>query len=131
MFLYTDGGARGNPGPSSGAAVLYNDKNELVFEKSEYYGIGTNNQAEYKALLLGINECLKTGVTRVECFLDSELVVKQLNGFYKVKEPSLSLLFAEIKALLSKFDSVAFTHIPRSKNKIADGLVNKILDTRS
>ncbi len=131
MFLYTDGGARGNPGPSSGAAVLYNDKNELVFEKTEYYGIGTNNQAEYKALLLGINECLKIGVIRVECFLDSELVVKQLNGLYKVKEPSLSLLFAEIKALLSKFDSVVFTHIPRSKNKIADSLVNKVLDTRS
>jgi ribonuclease HI len=126
--LYSDGGARGNPGPASGAAILFDTSGNEVFSKSEYFGVGTNNQAEYKALLLGLRECSLRKVETLSCFLDSELVVKQLNKEYKVKDPVLLELFADIQQMLPGFKQVTFTHIPRAQNKLADKKVNEILD---
>lgn len=126
--LYTDGGARGNPGPAAGAAILYDMHGALISKGSEYYGTGTNNQAEYKALILGLTLALEQNITAISAFLDSELVVKQLTGLYKVKDSSLATLFSRVKALEHKFEVVSYTHIPRSQNKEADLLVNKELD---
>jgi ribonuclease HI len=128
MKLYSDGGARGNPGPSSGAALLFDDTPHEVFAIGEYFGIGTNNQAEYKALILGLNECLARKIPSVDCFLDSELIVKQLNGHYRVKDAELLQLFQKVSGLKAQFTSISFTHIPRAQNKLADKKVNEILD---
>lgn len=126
--LYTDGGARGNPGPAAGGVVLYNEQGEVFHKASKYFGIGTNNQAEYKALLLGLNLAKDEGVQEISVYLDSELVVKQLVGLYKVKDTHLALLYAEIKLLESYFKVITYTHVPRTQNKEADLLVNKELD---
>lgn len=128
--LYTDGGARGNPGPSAGAAVLYDDNGVLLEQSSEYYGVSTNNQAEYRALLLGLNSALKKGIKVLSVFLDSELIVKQLNGQYRVKDVSLAAYYNIVKSLEGSFTFVSYTHIPRVLNKEADFLVNKELDSK-
>ena len=128
--LYTDGGARGNPGPSAGAAVLYDDNGVLLEQSSEYYGVSTNNQAEYRALLLGLNLALKKGIKILSVFLDSELLVKQLNGQYRVKDVSLATYYNIVKSLERSFTFVSYTHIPRVLNKEADFLVNKELDSK-
>lgn len=128
MKLYSDGGARGNPGPSAGAAILLDVNGAQVFNIGEYFGIGTNNQAEYKGLLLGLTECLSRQILDLDCFLDSELIVKQLKGEYKVKDQTLSQLYQSVQMLLPKFAKVSFTHVPRSNNKLADKKVNEILD---
>ncbi|MBU1167396.1 ribonuclease HI family protein [Patescibacteria group bacterium] len=126
--LFTDGGARGNPGPSGAGAVIKNKSNQTVFKISEYLGDLTNNQAEYQALILGLNKAKKEGITSLDCFLDSELIVKQLNGDYRVKDAKLKEVFALVAELLKNFDNISFKHIRREKNKEADMLVNKALD---
>lgn len=126
--LFTDGGARGNPGPAAGAAILYNNEGVVMCKGSEYYGTATNNQAEYRALMLGLTLAVENNISDVVAFLDSELVVKQLNGQYKVKDSALASLFSAVKNLESKFSSVTYSHIPRSQNKEADLLVNTELD---
>jgi len=136
LKIYTDGGARGNPGPAACGAVIKNEKEEIILEASKFIGIATNNQAEYKALILALEEVQniftkeKPGEKHIECHLDSELVVKQLNREYKIKNEGLKPLFARARDLISSFDSVKFTYIPREKNKLADKLVNKELDSR-
>lgn len=127
--LYTDGGARGNPGPAAIGAVAF-DAQDVVFEISRCIGESTNNQAEYLALLEGLKECVNQKITKVDCFLDSELIVKQMNGEYKVKDIKLKPLHNEVIDLSKKFISITYTHIPRAKNKQADALVNKALDAR-
>ena len=127
--LFTDGGARGNPGPAGIGFVLSQIGNP-PFEYGEYIGRATNNQAEYRALLAGLQEAKKQGIHDVKCFLDSELVVKQVRGEYRVKNEELKLLLTEIKKLLPIFSSVTFQHVPRSKNAIADRLVNEALDAQ-
>ncbi|HYE22348.1 MAG TPA: ribonuclease HI family protein [Verrucomicrobiae bacterium] len=127
-IIYTDGGARGNPGPAAIGVVVYNDKNEVVNKFGEYIGITTNNQAEYQALIRGLTNVLELNGQIVSCFLDSELVVKQLHGKYKVREPGLQPLVTEIFKLTKNFADVEFTHVPREKNKLADKLVNDALD---
>lgn len=128
LILYTDGGSRGNPGPSGAGAVVY-DKNHKVIKKyAEFLGTGTNNQAEYKALILGLEKAKKLGGTELDCYLDSKLIVEQLNRKYKIKNPALGFLFIKVWNLLQNFKTVNFYHISREKNKIADTLVNKALD---
>ncbi len=141
LKIYTDGGARGNPGPAACGAVIKNEKEEVILEASKFIGVATNNQAEYKALILALEKAKeilspdKNAKSRakdknLECHLDSELVVKQLNGEYKIKSGGLKPLFAQARDLISNFDSVEFIYIPREQNKLADKLVNKELDAR-
>ncbi len=125
--LHTDGGARGNPGPAAIGFVLA-EVGSLPILYKEYIGTGTNNQAEYRALLAGVTRAKEEGIQDVTCYLDSELVVKQVRGEYRVKNADLQELLAEIKQILPSFSSVTFEHIPRAKNAQADKLVNEALD---
>lgn len=125
--LYTDGGARGNPGPAAIGVVLKKD-GKVIYEHSSYIGKDTNNVAEYKAILSGLETSAEKGIKEVDCYLDSELVVKQLNGEYKVKQPHLRLLWTEVKTVENKFVKISYHHVKREKNKHADMLVNKVLD---
>ncbi|NCU44305.1 ribonuclease HI family protein [Candidatus Falkowbacteria bacterium] len=128
LISYTDGGARGNPGPAGIGVALQNKDGETVGEWSEFLGIATNNQAEYKALLLALKQAVALGAVELECRLDSELVVKQLKGEYKVKHPDLKPLFEQAKGLISQIKNVSFKHIPRELNKQADQLANQAMD---
>lgn len=129
-LLNTDGGARGNPGPSAIAYVLRSPSGELIKQGGEYIGANTNNFAEYKALILGLSEAQNAEVKVLTCRLDSELVVKQLNGEYAVKDIHLKDLYAHVQMLVRGFDLVKFMHVPRAENKEADKLVNETLDKR-
>jgi ribonuclease HI len=126
--LYTDGGARGNPGPGAvGIVVMKGD--EAIFAKGKYLGDKlTNNQAEYRAIIGGLEVARKLLINELKCFLDSELVVKQLKGEYRVKDQELKLLFEKVKNLEKEFDKISFHHILREKNKLADSMVNEALD---
>ncbi len=126
--LYCDGAARGNPGPASAGAVLKNEKGEIIDEVSEYLGETTNNQAEYQALILGLKKAIKHQVEKLEVYLDSELVVKQMNRLYKVRHPAMLSLFEEAVILSRKFSSVKISHIRREKNSEADLLANLAID---
>lgn len=128
LKIYSDGGARGNPGPAGIGVAIYNDKKELIFEISEYIGETTNNQAEYKACLAGIKKAKEFGAEIVDFYLDSELVVKQLNGEYKVKNKDLAPLFVKIYNETLNFKKVTFNHIRREFNKEADKLANRAMD---
>lgn len=126
--IFSDGGARGNPGPAGIGAVISDDSGNLLAEISEYIGNGTNNQAEYKALIAALAKASEMRLERVTCHLDSELVVKQLRGEYKIREAGLQLLANEVLKLIKDFESVRFKHVPREKNRLADRLVNEALD---
>ncbi|MFH0928274.1 MAG: ribonuclease HI family protein [bacterium] len=132
LRIYTDGGARGNPGPAGIGAVLYKvhseDKEELVAEISEYLGPATNNQAEYTAVIRALARAAALKAENLELRLDSELIVKQLRGEYRVKNEDLAKLFYEVHKLLPKFKNVSIRHVPREKNQAADALVNLALD---
>ena len=131
MTLSTDGGSRGNPGPGACSAVL-KDRNGIIIDKQgKFLGICTNNEAEYHGLILGLNLAVNHHVDNVEVLMDSELIVNQLNGRYRIKEPRLKPLFTEVKNLVQQFDSVSFRSIPREKNKEADILVNTVLDQQT
>jgi len=127
--LYTDGGARGNPGPAGIGAVLEID-GQLAGTVSEYIGEATNNKAEYKALIAGLRMAHELGATHLSCFLDSELVVKQLRGEYRVKDKDLKTLHSAVTSLTTKFVTITFQHVPREKNKKADKLVNQAIDSQ-
>jgi len=128
LTIYTDGGARGNPGPAGIGCVIFNEKGEIVEEISAYIGETTNNQAEYQALIAGLAKAKELGALEIEFFLDSELVVKQLNREYRVKDKDLALLFVKAYNLTLGFKRVIFKHIRREKNELADRLVNLALD---
>jgi len=130
--IYTDGGARGNPGPAGiGVVVLSLDQGqegEALAKISNYIGETTNNQAEYKAVIAGLERAIELGADEVEIVSDSELLVKQCNGEYKVKDPDLAQLFMKVWNLRQNFKNVIFNHTLRSGNKEADRLVNEALD---
>ncbi len=128
LIIYTDGGARGNPGPAGIGAVIYDENNRLLKEISEYIGEATNNQAEYRAVIAALEKAHKLGAEEVVFYLDSELVVKQLRGEYRVKNKDLASLFVRVHNLKLNFRKIQFFHIPREKNKEADKLVNKAID---
>ena len=130
IIIYTDGGSRGNPGPAAVGVYI-----ETLGKKiGQCIGVRTNNDAEYEALILGLQKVKhfigkeKAKKTEIACYLDSELVVKQLNHEYKLKEPRIQQYFIEIWNLTLEYGVVTFTHIPREKNKVADALVNEALD---
>lgn len=128
LIVNTDGGARGNPGPAGIGAVLYDENEQIVGRHKHYIGEATNNVAEYKALILALHEAAKLHAEQLVVRMDSELIVKQMNGQYKIKEPALKLLAGEVLALRNKFKSVSFTHVRREKNALADELVNEAID---
>ncbi|HPI67120.1 MAG TPA: ribonuclease HI family protein [bacterium] len=133
LIIYTDGGARNNPGPAGIGAVIFDAKNltKPLYLHKKYIGETTNNQAEYKAVVLGLEEAKKLGVTEVEVRLDSELVCKQINGQYKLKNPDFQDSFIKIFNLRQSFKKIIFKHVPREQNKLADKLVNEAIDNRN
>ncbi len=129
LHLFSDGGSRGNPGKAAVGIVLFDPlKNEVIREYGEAIGIVTNNIAEYRALITGMQIAKEYRPNHLICHLDSELVVKQLSGEYRVKMQSFQPLIEEINELKTHFPSVTFTYIPRERNGRADLLVNKALD---
>ncbi len=128
VVIYTDGGSRGNPGPSASGFVILTKDNELLFEGGKYLGITTNNQAEYHAVKLGLEKARELGARTIDLRLDSQLVANQLTGVYQIKNRDLWPIYASIKELITKFHTVTFTHVRREFNKDADAMVNKILD---
>lgn len=130
MQLHTDGGARGNPGPAGAGVVLSDSSGNKIKELGAYLGECTNNEAEYRALILGLNQAIEHKVSNLACFLDSELIVRQLNGIYKVKNENMKKFWTEVKSLEKHFDAITYTHVRREKNKDADKLVNEVLDAQ-
>ncbi len=126
--LFADGGSRGNPGPAASGAVLLDASGEVIEEVGAYLGRATNNVAEWTALLLGLAAAEKRGIRRLAIRLDSELVVKQVRGEYRVKHVDLQPLHRRALALLRRFERVNIRHIPRKQNALADRLVNDVLD---
>ncbi len=128
LVVNVDGGARGNPGPAAIAAVVTNAEGEVVDSHGETIGRATNNVAEYRALLLGIERARELGASEVELVGDSELVVKQVKGEYKVKDAGLRPLHAEVRSALQGFERWSIRHVRREHNAAADALVNETLD---
>jgi lactoylglutathione lyase len=133
LKLFSDGGARGNPGPAAIAFVAQNALGQTIKTDTCYVGVRTNNQAEYEALLLALNYAAEQKAQEVTCHIDSELVAKQLNGQYSVKNAELQQLNQKVKALKASFKKIAFVNVPREHPQIqwADSLVNKTLDAQA
>lgn len=125
--LYTDGGARGNPGPA-GIGYVLKIGDRAPIEEGVAIGEATNNQAEYEALKCGLTRAKKESVRHLTVYMDSELVIKQISGEYRVKNKELQALHQTICGLIEAFEKIIFTHVPRAKNKRADELVNDALD---
>jgi ribonuclease HI len=128
MVLFCDGASRGNPGPGAYGYVLYQDET-VVFEEGQKLGQVTNNVAEYQGLIRGLEAALKHGASSLTVKSDSELMVRQLNGIYKVKTPHIRALFEEASKLLQQFSHTQILHIRREQNKRADALCNRALDS--
>jgi ribonuclease HI len=128
LVVHVDGGARGNPGPAAAAAVLSTPDGEVVDEAHEYLGVATNNVAEYRGLLLGLERAKALGATEVDVVNDSELVARQVNGVYKVKHPDMRPLHADALEALRGFSRWSIRSVPRAENAAADALVNQALD---
>jgi ribonuclease HI len=128
LVVHVDGGARGNPGPAAAAAVVSKPGGDVLDEAQQTLGVATNNVAEYRGLLLGLERARALGATEVEVVNDSELVAKQVNGQYKVKHPDMKPLHAQAIAALEGFDRWNVRSVPRAQNAAADALVNAALD---
>ncbi len=128
MTVHVDGGSRGNPGPAAAAAVVSGPGGEVLDEAHATLGVTTNNVAEYRGLLLGLERARALGATEVDVVNDSELVAHQVNGRYKVKHPDMKPLHAEALAALGAFDAWTVRSVPRAQNADADALVNQALD---
>ena len=129
--IYTDGGSRGNPGPCGAGGVIFGSDGTIISEISKYLGIGTNNYAEYMALILTLERVSELGISDsiITVFMDSQLIIKHINGTYKVKHPNMKKLYNEVKELITEFENIKFVHIPRNKNTHADSLANKAMDS--
>ena len=127
LIINTDGGSRGNPGPAAIGVVFSSESGEVIAKFKECIGVETNNTAEYRALILALNKAKDFDVKEIECRLDSELVVKQLLGIYKVKDSKMRELYAQVQQL-SFFKPIKYVHVRREFNKLADALVNEALD---
>ena len=137
IIIYTDGGSRGNPGPAAIGIVFCNEKGEIIKKYSEYLGETTNNEAEYQAVIFALNKFKAlfgkklASQTEIELRSDSELLIKQLQGLYKILEPRIQLLFIAVWNLKLDFKKVKFKLISREKNKEADNLVNETLNSQN
>ncbi|MBN1363723.1 MAG: ribonuclease HI family protein [Syntrophaceae bacterium] len=128
--LFSDGACRGNPGIAGAGAVIMDPDENVIWEGKEYLGHCTNNIAEYKAFILGLKEALSRGYKNLEVYLDSELLAKQVNSSYRVKNENLRVLMKDVRRLLASFNSVEVKHIPRLLNSRADKLANLAIDER-
>ena len=130
LTINTDGGARGNPGPAGIGVVFRDENNNIIAEYKDYLGEATNNVAEYKALILALTKAssLEPKPSSLNIRMDSELIVRQMQGRYKIKEPTLKLLAQEVFKLMHQFKNVEFNHVFRESNKEADKLVNEAID---
>jgi ribonuclease HI/pterin-4a-carbinolamine dehydratase len=126
--IFTDGGSRGNPGPSASGFVILDMEDTILVDKGVYLGVTTNNQAEYTALKLALEEARKMGVRQAHIYMDSLLVVNQMKGIFKVKNRDLWPIHDAIKKMAAQFDEVNYSHVPREFNKLADAAVNRALD---
>jgi len=130
LKIFTDGGARGNPGPAAIGIVIMDEAGKFLVKEGKYVGETTNNQAEYQAVVFALKKAKELGGTELDFCLDSELVVKQLKGEYKVKNEELAHQFLKIWNLQNQFKKVDYKHIYREGNKMADKLVNDALDKK-
>jgi len=130
IIIYTDGGARNNPGPAGAGVIIIEDR-RVLSEVKQFLGEQTNNWAEYEAVIMALGKALELQLRDrdIEFRLDSKLVVEQLKGNWKVKEPTLKPQVAKVRELLKNFGSVTFKHVPREENKEADRLVNEAIDS--
>ena len=128
VVIHVDGGSRGNPGPAAGAAIVSSPDGELLDQAAELLGVATNNVAEYRGLLLGLQRARELGATEVELINDSELIARQLTGAYKVKHPDMRPLHSQAVAALGAFERWSIRSVPREQNAQADALVNAALD---
>jgi ribonuclease HI len=128
LTVHVDGGSRGNPGPAAIAAVLSDQNREVVYSAGELIGRATNNVAEYRALIFGIEQAKLLGATELDLVGDSELIVKQIRGEYKVKDPNMKPLHAAAHAALAGLDQWSIRHVKREYNAEADRIVNEALD---
>jgi ribonuclease HI/ADP-ribose pyrophosphatase YjhB (NUDIX family) len=128
VTIFSDGGSRGNPGPSAAGYVVLDASQQVIAQGGEYLGITTNNQAEYHGVRLGLEKALELGYKRVDFKIDSMLVVNQMKGYYKIKNRELWPVHERIRELMRHFEKVTFTHVLREFNQLADGMVNKTLD---
>jgi len=128
IIIHIDGASRGNPGYAGAGAIIKNSDGIILKKLTKYLGIATNNIAEYNALLLGLQYAKKIDVKSVKVYSDSELLVKQMNGEYRVKHPEIIKMFQKVMTLSSGFDKIIYTHIPRESNRDADLLANMAID---
>ena len=128
LYLHTDGGSRGNPGPAAWGFVIKDESGEVLLSRGKYIGETTNNVAEYSAVIEGLKSVVELDASDVIIKMDSELIVRQMTGKYKIKQPHLIQLASEVRALLQKFQSHKFEHVFREFNKEADKQVNIALD---
>lgn len=128
LKIFADGGSRGNPGPSASGYVVMDMEDNVLVNQGVYLGVTTNNQAEYTALKLALEECRKMGAKKVEVYMDSLLVVNQMRGIFKIRNRDLWPIHKAIVDLIKSFKHVSFSHVPREFNKLADAAVNRALD---
>lgn len=128
FILYTDGASRGNPGAAGAGAVLIDGDGTVVATAKKFLGVCTNNEAEYRALILGLEEALRRKIRRLRICLDSELIVRQIEGAYRVKNKNLQGLMKEVRKLLSFLDGYTVAHVERNLNSAADRLANQAID---
>jgi ribonuclease HI/probable phosphoglycerate mutase len=126
---YADGASRGNPGPSAVGVVIFDPAGREVHRESRRIGVGTNNEAEYRAAIAALEAALGLAAAHVELRMDSELVVRQLTGRYRVRNPRLIPLYKRLLDLRGRFQSVTFRNVPRTGNRLADALANQALDS--
>jgi len=140
IYINTDGGSRGNPGPAAIGVVFYDASGKVLYDYKECIGRATNNEAEYQAIIKALQILLESkwfsanniAGSEVVCRLDSQLVVEQINGNYKIKQDHIKLLIAQVRQMMSQINlNISYIHIPREENKLADKLVNQALDNES
>lgn len=128
IITYSDGGSRGNPGPSASGFVLMDERSQIIYEGGSFLGHTTNNVAEYTAVYEALTKAHEFGASVVDMRMDSQLVANQMNGIYKIKHPDLQVIHHKIQELSGNFQRVSYSYVAREYNKLADGMVNKILD---
>lgn len=137
IIIYCDGGSRGNPGPSASAFVILDQDKKILARGGKFLGRATNNEAEYRAVILALSHVLKIllvsgfSIQKILIFLDSELITRQMTGIYKIRNQNLQKLVLEVRELEKQIGaSITYRHVPRRENQLADSLVNKILDKK-